>query len=234
MASDTPSPKRAPVGSETPALEDGGQLIIVANDHFGATFWEKIMLPQSRYSQADYVICDCSTGSWQDCFERVMAMLRKYGSKSRCCAITEVGMDLYSAALDTLQGEFNFTGGSFRCFSLSKQKLATRQLISGCGGIEVRGVYGTEECVPKLEKDGFFKPLGGVSAQGVFMYKAGTTPKNPCYGQKNDMSVEPVLKKLGEAHDDLLPYMDENLVAIVEEYVPPRRPSYRLLRWLRA
>jgi len=221
MASDTPAPKRARVSSETPALEDGGQLIIVANDHFCPIFWEKCMLPQSRYSQADYVICDCSTGSWQDKFERVLAMIRKYGSKSRVLAITEVGMSLYSAALETLQGEFNLAGGSFICFSLSNMKLATRQLISGCGGIEVRGVYGTEECLPKLEKDGFFKPLGGVSAQGVFMYKAGTTPKNPCYGQKNDMSVEPVLKKLGEAHDDLLPYMDENLVAIVEEYVPP-------------
>lgn len=199
------------------------QVIIIATDHWTPTWFTKILIPGSAYShlgEEDVVFCDIATGLWEDNLQKLISLLRKYGENSRCFACTDVAMDLYSAAVEILKGEIALTGGHFQSFFLATNKLASRKLIDGCGGIGCEAVLNDVDTLPDLGITGFFKPLAECGSKGVFRCDTGVSIPNPLLGTVTELVVNETIQSLAASYPELIPYLDQKLVGLVEEYVP--------------
>jgi len=120
---------------------------------------------------------------------------------------------------ESLKDELDLTGSNFLSFWLATNKLATRKAIAGGDGLRSEGVYSDMEFLPDLGVDGFFKPIAGCGSKGVFHCKTGEQTANPLRGCQNQASSG-LVEQMAECYTETHPYLDRNLVGLVEEYVP--------------
>jgi len=147
--------------------------------------------------------------------------LLKTTREPRCFAITDVAMELLSCAREGLRGEVELTGAHFLSFQLATNKLACRRLVRGCGGIKYEAVLSGMSVLPDIAPINFFKPVAGVASKGIMKYNSGAQALNPLQGTKNTMADSDVVLELSKACDEIMPYMSDDVVGIVEEYVDP-------------
>jgi hypothetical protein len=199
------------------------KLVIIITDHWLKSWFTKFLLPASRFAhlvESDIEWFDLRDGTWDENFHRLRALLLELGDKARCYSCSDPPMDLYSAVCESLKGEVELTGASFISFWLATNKLATRKAIAGGSGLRSEGVYSDMDFVPDLGVDGFFKPVSGCGSKGVFHCKAGEKVANPLKGCTN-LSSSGKVEELAARYEETQPYLDRNLVGLVEEYVPP-------------
>jgi hypothetical protein len=199
------------------------QVIIITTGHWTKTWFTKILIAGSAYAhlqEHEIEFCDIATGSWDSNLQKLVGLLRQHGENSRCFACTDVAMDIYSAAVEFLKGEVALTGAHFLSFFLATNKLASRKLIDGCGGIGCEAVMSDAKLVPDLGITGFFKPLAECGSKGVFRCDSGIEIPNPLIGTITDLVTNETIRKFASNYSELQPYLDTKLVGLVEEYVP--------------
>jgi len=166
------------------------------------------------------IYVDIATGTWEENFQKLFQVVKLYGDRCLCLAVADIAMNLYSAVLETRKqgggeagsggGADTLTGGHFLSFFLATNKLACRKLVKGCGGLASVGVTCDEKLVPSLEggQTGFFKPLAGVSSEGVFKCEPGASIPNPLQNDRNPLgSCAPRIAKLAKCYPELKPFL---------------------------
>jgi len=177
-------------------------------------------------------------------------VLEKSGKKSdekiQCLAHSDNSMSLLTCVLARNRKlDDHFRGAGFLAHYVCINKLACRRLVGTAGGLEAQPVYHNQEFLPVLRdglktSTGFFKPLAAVASQGVFVVdyeKEGTEIKNPFF--QKDVSfddsftcaaIQEVIRKIPNSSEtpekisdfiDLHEKLDNEIVGMVEEYVPP-------------
>ena len=189
---------------------------------------------------------DIATGSFADHVSLVKIALRERPN-AVCFACTDCAMEVYSAAVAMIRQEqtdcslesksTNIEGANFHCFFLATNKLACRTLVAGCDDLKFAMVRASDQHLPDLGVDGFFKPLDECGSKGVFKYNSTSihgsdvvppTP-NPQYTITNTSSTsseatmvsQPILASLASRHKELNDLLDPEIVGLVEEYVAP-------------
>ena len=219
------------------------QLTLISTDHWLQCWFEQLILPSSRYTNSDIEYVDIATGSFADHVSLVEKALRERPN-AVCFACTDCAMEVYSAAVAMIrqeQSEFsleskstNIEGANFHCFFLATNKLACRTLVAGCDDLKFAMVRASDQHLPDLGVDGFFKPLDECGSKGVFKYNSvhgsdeAPTP-NPQYttggtsstSSEATMVSEPILASLASRHTELNDLLDPEIVGLVEEYVAP-------------
>eukprot|EP01043_Picozoa_sp_COSAG02_P073803 COSAG02_NODE_14507_length_1264_cov_1.396567_1_plen_247_part_10 len=198
---------------------------IITTDHWTRSWFEELVLPTSRYGSASLDFLDISQGTVEEQIDAVAQSL-KTKPHAACFACTDCAMQVYSAAVDKLQREVGgegttATGANFHCFWLATNKLACRDLLSTCNDLRYAPVLASDRFLPDLGVDGFFKPLAECGSKGVFRYSGSESVANPLYQQKCDLIADDVLCDLAAQYEELKPYLNPDIVGIVEEYVDP-------------
>jgi len=200
------------------------KLIVIVTDHWLRSWFTDLLLPSSRYAhlrEDDIEWFDLRDGPWEQNFERLRKLLLRYGGKARCFPCSDPPMDLYCAVCESLRDELDLQGASFLSFWLATNKLATRKAIVGGDGLKCEGVYSDMDDLPDLGVDGFFKPVAGCGSKGVFHCKTGDVIANPLKGVATGSSSNEIVQKFATKYEVTHPYLDQKLVGLVEEYVPP-------------
>lgn len=113
-----------------------------------------------------------------------------------------------------------FVAQASTAFFLATNKLACRLAVAGAGGLKCKPVRSDDLVLPDLGVTGFFKPLAECGSKGVMRLDAGSTVANPLKGERAAMFTATTLK-LSQKFPELAPYLDDAIVGLVEEYVPP-------------
>ena len=211
------------------------QLTIISTDHWLRCWFEELILPTSRYLHSDVKYIDIATGSLAEHIELVKCALHERPN-AVCFACTDCAMQVYSATVAVINQEVldkewtNLAGANFHCFFLATNKLACRTLVAGCNDLTFAAVRDSDQNLPKLGVDGFFKPLDECGSKGVFKYSSSGETPNPQYnssgsrmamGSKKSIVSDPILAKLASRHAELGDLLDPEIVGLVEEYVSP-------------
>lgn len=201
------------------------QIIIITTDHWLKSWFTETLFPGSKYASllSTAIFCDISTGTWDEHFERLMALLRTHKERSVCFACTDSAMNVYAACVEALKDEtpaITLTGGHFLSFFLATNKLASVQRIAACQ-VPVAAVHADMKTLPDLGIKNFFKPLAECGSKGVFGFEAGQTPVNPLFGTSNRSVESPIQRRMALKYDELQPYLNDNLVGLVVKYVSP-------------
>jgi len=216
-------------------VDDSYQLIIITTDHWSESWFRQLVLPCSRYNDLPedrLTFFDMLPGTFDEKFERLLAVLHKFQGKSRVFACTDTAMELYSAALAELQHKKpcdfpdldQLTGANFVCYQLATNKLACRKLVAGCGSMKAEPVMSDDVNLPDLGVEGFFKPLAECGSKGVFRVDQGASVPNPLKGTLNPISKVPdKVQQLLSQVKELEPYNDHKLVGLVEQYADPNK-----------
>jgi len=160
-----------------------------------------------------------------------------------CLAVGDAAMNLYASVVEAqLQKtmtaderkneEERLRGASFLCNFIATNKLACRDLLAGCGGIRYGVVRSEDEFLPSIGVTSFFKPLALASSTGVRRCEFGIQENNPLWEEAKKTASPllltsplstPMIRRLASRHKELVPYLDEGVVGIVEEYVAPSK-----------
>jgi len=196
-------------------------LIVLTTNSWTQTYFRKLILPNSRCSDLSNIkFFDAQSEPLEKLLPELVALLETM-REPRCFAITDAAMELLSCAREQLRGKVELTGAHLLSFQLATNKLACRRLVSGCGGIKFEAVLSGMSILPDIALANFFKPLAGVASKGIMKFNAGTQTPNPLQGTKNTMAEFDVVLKLSKACNEITPYMCEDIVGLVEEYVDP-------------
>lgn len=193
-------------------------VIVITTGAWTCDFFKHLILPYGRYAVSDIIFCDISSGTLEQNLEKLEALLQKSKLKARCFATGDAGMELYAVAKERLNGYLDLKGAHLYSFLICTNKLACRRLVAGCDSVQSYGVTSDQEFLPDMGRPGFFKPLAGTASMGVFKYEG--VKANPLRGAKNIEETPLILEMTGKM-EKLRPFMNENLVGLVEEYMDP-------------
>jgi len=202
-------------------------LIIITTSSWTREWFEKMVIPYSRYSHKTFIYFDIGVGTFEQNFEELCELLLLQATKCQkvgLFATSDNGMEIYSAVVDELK-ETNpkigqkLKGSHLENFMVATNKLACRSLISACSTLKFSSVTSTMETLPNVASVNFFKPLAGVASKGVFRYEENEIIKNPLEGTINEQAMNPILTRLCQKYDSLKPFLEDKVVGLVEEYV---------------
>ena len=209
------------------------QLTLITSSFFKRPYFEELLLPASRYSDAEVEYVDISQeAAVSDHVDLVVSALRRRPG-SVCLACSDAEMEVYSAAVEVMRKRGGGGGGggrqprgaNFRCFWIATNKLACRDLIAACSDVRHAAVSTSDRCLPDLGDGGggFFKPLADWYSNGVFRYAAGRAAANPVRGREQGARLvsDPLMAELAAPYEELRPYLDPTVGGIAEEYVDP-------------
>jgi len=205
--------------------EDCQTILILTTSHWHEKWFSQLIIPASRYSNYPKdLIKFMETGgrTFEENFTELRDIILKHEDKLVVLAVTDVVMTLYCTVRESLKREGKYTppGANFHCFTLATNKLANRKLIPRSATVKSEKVTASMEFLPDLGVKGFFKPLEGVASEGVMVVPVGGETKNPFYQAETGRDECKIIQKLSETIEELEPYIDENIIGLVEEYIP--------------
>jgi hypothetical protein len=178
MPISAPPAKRAKLTATTKhthSVKKRPQLTLITTDHWLKSWFEKLILPTSRFHSADIEYVSIATGTVESHIEAVCAAIQRR-PQAACFACTDCAMEVYSAAVEVLKTrekqattnadekrakQASPRGSSFLCYFLATNKLACRRLVRGCDDLKCKPVMAGDAFLPDLgtSVDAFFKPL---------------------------------------------------------------------------
>lgn len=200
-------------------------VIVLVTDHWTRSFFSDVVLgftPRHAAAQqrTNFEFIHVSAHQWERSYTAVCETLRQREHDAVCLASSDLAMEILAAAIE--EHSFAYRGTSLEAFCIATNKLACREALSMCHALRFDRVMATDEFVPDLGCTSIFKPLNGSSSEGVFKVGSGERVRNPRYGARNTQSERVPLRKLALKNDTLRQYINRDLVAVVEEYVPPQ------------
>lgn len=214
---------------------EGRPVLIITTEHWTKTWFTKLLVSACRFPTIKVTFVDiASVSTYQAKFnllrDAISQCVKNEKTTPLVFACTDVAMDVYSAVIEHIKlNESNalektMTGAHFLSFFLATNKLACRKLVKGCDGVRTQGVLNNMATLPLLGKDvtGFFKPLAECGSEGVFKCESNDAGiANPLSDSTNPMGNNDIVSALAIRYDELKPYLDKNLVGLVEEYISP-------------
>jgi len=188
------------------------KLILLTTSRWTKEWFKKLVLPffQINYSIEFY---DISCNTFSQNFVNLRELLKD--PNVECLALFEDAMNLYSTLLEYIN---NRRGGDLYCFQLCSNKIAARSILD-LNGICFKMITNDFKYF-MLEKDYIFKPINGVSSNGIFKIKKNEITMNPYY-KKFQVNEPLVINKLCK-YKDIIDYFNHTLIGLIEEYVNPK------------
>ena len=197
-------------------------------------FFEELIIQASSYkgkADIEFVHTDAAHSMSAD-IATVCEVLRRRPD-SVCFACNDYMMLIYATAVEILKKEIPLMGASLRCFQITQNKVACRDLCAPSDDIHYKAVLASDEYLPDLGTNGIFKPLAGTGSYGVLKYHTGVLTENPFHQSRpsayNFLGIDislldnDIIRDMTLQYEELHPYFDSEsiTVGIVEEYINP-------------